>query len=105
MLSAKSYRNRIYGTKFNTSFRIISHIAEVREEGGVFVIDPDFDVEYTIDLMPDYKEYIDKYQKEHGSYPKEHLKLQSLYETMKQRIKEQMPKVPLFQEYFYLKNL
>lgn len=97
--------NSIYKTKFKTSFRIIAHIPEVCEEDGVFIINPDFDVESTVDLMPDYKAHIEKYQRENGHYPKEYLSLLALYEKMKQNIKEQMPKIPKFQEYFQKLNI
>ena len=90
----------IFRTRFMTSFRIISQVREAREQDGVFFIDPDFDVEYTIDLMPDYKEYVDHFQRENGSFPASYATLQSVYESMKDRIKTWMPKVPIFEEYF-----
>ena len=92
----------IFRTRFMTSFRIISQVREAREQDGVFVIEPDFDVEYTIDLMPDYKEYIDNFQKDHGSYPASYGTLQSVYASMKDQIKTWMPKIPIFTEYFHM---
>ena len=92
----------ISGRRFMTSFRIISQVREAREQDGVFVIDPDFDVEYTVDLMPDYKEYIESFQREKGSYPASYETLLSVYESMKDLIKTWMPKVPIFKEYFQM---
>ena len=92
----------LFRTRFMTSFRIISQVREAREQDGVFVIEPDFDVEYTIDLMPDYKEYIDNFQKNNGSYPASYATLQGVYESMKDQIKTWMPKIPMFMEYFHM---
>ncbi len=49
----------VYNTKFKTSFRIISKIVSVQQESNMFIVDADFEVEYTIDLMPHYKEYLE----------------------------------------------
>lgn len=91
-----------FQTKFTTSFRIISKVHNVREQDGVFLIEPDFDVEYTIDLMPDYKEFIQTFKRENGSYPESFTVLQGVYESMKDEIKTLMPKMPIFKEYFQM---
>ncbi len=47
----------------------------VEQESNMFLVDADFDVEYTIDLMPHYKEYLAQYQLEKGKMPDDYLKI------------------------------
>ncbi len=89
-----------YKTKFRTSFRIISYVKSVQGKEGVFLFEPTFRVEHTIEPMPDYKAYLESYQAEHGSYPEDYLKLLAIYEKAKKDIAEQMPLLPMFRDYF-----
>lgn len=66
----------------------------------MFVIDADFDVEYTIDLMPHYKEYLSSYQIKEGKLPEDYMKIQTLYRRMAAQIKEVMPTLPFCRKYF-----
>jgi hypothetical protein len=66
----------------------------------MFIVDADFDVEYTIDLMPDYKEYLIQYQMEKGKLPEDYLKIELIYRQMATQIKEVMPTLPFCKKYF-----
>jgi hypothetical protein len=45
-------------TKFMTSFRIISEVKSVAKYSNMLEVECDFDVFYTMDLMPGYKKYL-----------------------------------------------
>ena len=47
----------------------------------MFLIDPDFDVEYTIEVLPEYQEYLDQYYRAHGKYPVDYQQLTNLYKN------------------------
>jgi hypothetical protein len=51
----------IYTTKFRTSFRIISKLDRASRHGNTLMLDPSFEVFYSIDLMPDYKEFLERH--------------------------------------------
>src|SRR5205823_5946892 len=63
---------------------------------------PGFRVEYSIDLMPHYQQYLNEFQAQHGQHPKSYQELKHIYKIMTQEIKENMPKFPSFQPYFHL---
>jgi len=84
-----------YSQPFKTSFRIISKIDRIERNGNAFIVYPDFDVEYSIELMPDYEAYINRYLQEHGQYPEEYEKTQRCYEGFKVRLKEYLKKLPI----------
>ena len=88
---AEVSENSTASHKYMTSFRILSEMKEVKHDGNVFLIEPSFRVEYTLDLNPDYKEYINKYHLEHGDYPEDYEKLHFLYQKMKHSIEQAMP--------------
>lgn len=92
----------VRNNKFRTSFRIIAEQRDIKKHNNVFILDPDFNVEYTVDLAPDYKEYLEKYRKEHGDYPKDYQLLLLLYTKMAVDIKENMPKIPFCRDYFQM---
>lgn len=85
---------------FKNSFRIIANQKSVQKEGPLFVIDSDFDVEYTIVPSPQYKEALDLYQRQHGSLPPSYQKMLVAYDMMKEKIHDHMVKMPLCREYF-----
>jgi ankyrin repeat protein len=89
-----------YKHKHMTSFRIIAEMKSVKKEGNIFLFEPDFHVEYTIDLEPDHAEYLEKHLHDHHKYPDDYLALKRLYEKLCIDIKEQMTKLPLFRDYF-----
>jgi len=92
--------NSVYKTKFRTSFRIIAKQDGIYQQGNVFYIKPDFDVEYTIEPMPDYQEHLNQHFQKHGCYPQSYQKLGIVYAQAAKIIKEKMPQIPLFTEYF-----
>ncbi len=91
-----------YRSRFQTSFRIIAKQKDVQAEENFLLGDPDFDVKYSIDLMPHYQEYIDDYVAKNGAQPDEYQRLQHAYEYMANEIKTNMPKLPFTQGYFNL---
>ncbi len=58
-----------------TSFRIISEVKSVTKYSNMLEVDCDFDVFYTMDLMPGYKKYLEEYQQRNGKYPEDHMKI------------------------------
>lgn len=92
----------VRNSKFRTSFRIIAEQKEIKKQDNIFIINPDFNVEYTVDLAPDYKEYLEKYVKEQGQHPADYQKLLLLYSKMADDIKENMPKIPFCRDYFQM---
>jgi len=91
-----------YGMKFMTSFRIISERGDVQKSGDTFVVNPDFRVEHSVDLRPDYAELIRRETELKGTPPKDFEKLQSVYKQMAQSIHDTMPKLPFCRDYFQM---
>jgi ankyrin repeat protein len=87
-------------SKFSSSFRIIAKAKSAREQDGVFLIETDFDVLYTIHPSKTYSDFINQYKSKHGEYPEEYQTVQRVYQEAATRVKEQMPKIPMFREYF-----
>ena len=90
-------------TKFQTSFRIIANQNRLMQdsETHAFIIEPDFEVQYTIDLTPEYQAEIERYRQVHGEYPPYYQAINALYADMAAAIKEQMPKLPICRDAFY----
>ena len=85
---------------YQTSFRIIAKQKGVAQDKNLLMFESDYDVEYTVDVLPAYQEYLDKYRSEHGNYPEDYLKLHSIYQAFTKTIKEELPKLPLGRDYF-----
>lgn len=85
---------------FKNSFRIIARQNSVQKEGPLFVIDSDFDVEYTILPSPQYQEALDLYQRQHGCFPPSYRKMLVAYDMMREKIHGHMVKMPLCRDYF-----
>lgn len=54
---------------FRNSFRIIAKQNSIQKEGNLFAIDSDFDVLYTINPSPEYKQALEEYVRKHGRNP------------------------------------
>lgn len=89
-----------YGTKFRNSFRIIASHGEIKQRGHVFAVKGDFDVKYSIEVMPDHQETLRQQEKLNGEVAEEHRKLEAVYRQMAQLITDVMPQLPLFKPYF-----
>ncbi len=87
---------------FKNSFRIIAKQNSLQKSGNVFMIDSDFDVEYTIEPSPKYLEALAKYQRKHNALPASYQRLVASFEMMKMRIHTHMQKLPLCKKYFSL---
>lgn len=91
-----------YQQPFMTSFRIIAYQQKIERQDNILIPHPDFKIEYSIDLMPDYRQYVDNYMKEHGQLPPEYMQIRQCYELFCNEIKEKMPKLPLCKDFFNL---
>lgn len=92
-------------TKFTNSFRIIAKQNKIQKSGHLFVLDGDFDVEYTISPDPEYKNALEEHLKVHGEYPRAYCFLIASYDVMKEKIHDHMVKLPFCQKYFKMLNL
>jgi ankyrin repeat protein len=98
----KCERSSTYQQPFMTSFCIISDQDKIERQDNVLIAHPNFKVKYSIDLMPDYQQYIDSYRRDHGSYPPEYRQILQCYELYVQEIKEKMWQLPFCSHYFNL---
>lgn len=94
--------NSAFSQPFMTSFRIISEQEKIDRHDNILVPSPTFRVEYSVDLMPDYKEYVDAHIREHGCYPPAHQQMLNCYELFAEEIKNTMPSLPFCRDYFQL---
>ena len=87
-------------TEFSNSFRIIAKQRSVQKTDDLFVLDSDFDVEYTIKPSPRYQDALDQYFREHGVLPYSYRGMVKAFDQIKMRIHDHMVKLPLFKKYF-----
>ncbi|MBI5448680.1 MAG: ankyrin repeat domain-containing protein, partial [Gammaproteobacteria bacterium] len=105
---ARKNLERMHGTEsssshsqpFFTVFRIISKQSRIERDGTTLLFYPDFEVEWNLEIMPDYQQYLDNYRKEHGSYPSEYEEICLAYADFAKKIKEEFPKLPLCRDLF-----
>jgi ankyrin repeat protein len=97
--------NTVKGTDFQTSFRIIAFQKNIQQHENVFLINPSFRVEYTIDLPPTYKDYLENYKEQNGQYPKDYRNLQIVYAQFSKTIEEMLPLLPQTTKYFKMLGL
>ncbi|RAP36170.1 hypothetical protein B1207_08425 [Legionella quinlivanii] len=89
-----------YQQPFMTSFRIISILPKIETIDNMLLPHPDIRIEYSVDLMPDYKQYVDSYLLEHGKYPPEYESNLRCYELFAQEVAEKMPQLQFCKELF-----
>ena len=87
------------------SFRIFAKQSEIRRQGGVFILSPDFDVEYTIEASPSEAGKLEAFKHMNGSFPEDYQRLEECYKMMAEMIKETMPKLPMFRPLFRMLSL
>ena len=87
-------------TGFNNSFRIIVKQNSVRKEGKVFVIDADFDVDFTIDPSPVYRAALEEHMRKHGTLPSSYVNLENTYREFCVLIHDRMVNLPMCRKYF-----
>lgn len=85
---------------FRNSFRIISKQKSIKKEGNVFLIDADFDVQYTISPSPEYKAALDEHFRKHGTLPTSYANMDAVYKAFCERMHDHMAKLPMFRNYF-----
>ena len=85
---------------FSNSFRIISKLKSIQKEGNLFLIDSDFDVFYTINPSPGYKQALDTHLQGHGGNPLSYESMIAAYEVMREQIHDHMVKMPLCRPFF-----
>ena len=88
-----------YG-QFSNSFRIIAKQKQFQRAENLFLIDPDFEVEYTIAPDPGYERKLQEFVKEHGRYPLGYQALEKGCKKICTRIHDHMAQFPLCKEYF-----
>ncbi|KTD51454.1 ankyrin repeat-containing protein [Legionella quinlivanii] len=89
-----------YQQPFMTSFRIISILPKIETIDNILLPHPDIRIEYSVELMPDYKQYVDSYLLEHGKYPPEYESNLRCYELFAQEVAEKMPQLQFCKELF-----
>lgn len=85
---------------FSNSFRIIAKLKSIQKEGHLFLIDSDFDVLYTINPSPQYKEALELHIRKHGGTPLSYLAMLESYQEMCVLIHDHMVKMPICRKYF-----
>eukprot|EP00912_Choanoflagellata_sp_UC4_P001642 UC4_evm8s1044 len=91
--------------KFHNSARIYAKQKRIRRRGSLFVLDPDFEIGYTIEVTEAQQRKLDEYEQEHGSYPDDFLKFERAYASAAQMIRNVMPTLPIFRPLFELASL
>lgn len=92
--------NTVKGTDLKTSFRIIAYQKNIQQHEELFLMDPSFKVEYTIDKPPSYDEYLEDYRKKTGKYPKDFRNLNIVYTMFCETIKDMLLLLPQASKYF-----
>ena len=95
-LAEKNLEEYVIGEerKCRSSFRIISEPGKIEtdENGSIFIVRPQFKVDYTIEPSADYQAELEKYRQDFGEYPEEWLSLhQAFREYCDEKIKKLMP--------------
>lgn len=89
---------------FRNSFRIIAKQNSIQQSNGLFVLDGDFDVFYTIEPSADFIEKCENVRTEGGS-PEIYKTLENSYRNMSRKIHDHMVKMPMCREYFSMLNV
>ncbi len=87
-------------TLFSNSFRIIAKQRSIQKADNLFVLDADFDVFYTIEPAPAYKNALAEYQKIHDQPPASYQLMVEAYEKKREAIHDHMVKLPICSKYF-----
>lgn len=90
---------------FKNSFRIIAKQNSIQQSNGLFVIDGDFDVFYTIEPSADFIEKCENYVRKEGVTPEIYKTLENSYKNMSRKIHDHMVKMPMCREYFSMLNV
>jgi len=91
-----------YKQPFMTSFRIIAEVEKFERQDNILIPHTTFRVESSVEMMPDYKQYVESYQKQHGTLPPEYNQTLRCYDKFAEEVKHKMPKLPFCSDYFKL---
>ena len=83
-----------------SSFRIIASQKTIQKHENLLLLDPDFEVLYTLEPDPAFRENVRQLQAREGVEPSSITYLREAYAIMCHNIKEEMPKLPLCKELF-----
>lgn len=92
----------MFRNRFQTSFRIIAKQSRIEMQDNMFLLHPDFDVEYTLEEGAEFAEYIRQHKLNTGQEPADVQALRRCYELMAIQIKELMPKLPMCRPLFHM---
>jgi len=87
-------------SQFSNSFRIISKQQRVEKTDHLFILHPDFDVEYTLAPNPEYENRLERFRRTHGRDPVGYSALKRACDKMCKRIHTQMATFPMARNYF-----
>jgi len=101
-IESHSMKSSRYNQKTMTAFRIIGKLVSVGQVNAVLYPETDFDVEFDYELMPDYESEVQDYIRKHGVPPEDISKKLAIYKKMTEYIRNIMPRIPIFSQYFNL---
>ena len=86
-----------FDSKFTISFRILAHVKSIKKVGARLIVEPDFDIEYTIEPHADFAEKIRQADPKYQAALKQ---LEKACKRMQTQIKTVMPKLPPLDQAF-----
>jgi ankyrin repeat protein len=91
--------------EYSNSFRILAVQKTVQKNDGIFAIDWDFKVEYTIECSSSCQNTLDAYSNLHNASHPLHTRMVDCFDAMKKAVHDHMIKLPLCQKYFSMLGL
>lgn len=98
----RSSASSAYKQPYMTSFRIFALLKSIKRQGNVLIPENGIRIEHSIEMMPDYKEHIEKYFRENGCYPDDYQAIEGCYHQYAEEMKEKLPQMKFCETYFQL---